>query len=464
MFDFDSLDDEIDADEEAFRQEQEKRARHRWKIIEEKQRAEQEKARIQQEEDEEKSRKLNVARAECERLGFNGDWTTEPDLLTESLATLKDWLPQGIQSLRSEASKLKVPTNGLPLGINERGLLIDRMWNGLVWSHLSKEQLQEELNRRSVPFFALDSPAELRTRLTYDTYGSTSGASKPAEVRGSWQQTYKPKSKDNPAPRSPWTGQRAELGPDPHRGEGKGKGKWDGISPGRISHGGTAKALPRSTTSGKGRPQAAAPPTPANEGPYPRQQSGTSIPGERNASFLKAFPKFSGKLPSREEEQQWSNLQMHVYFNSNGEIRMFSDEQEAKRNEDQKQGEAQKHEKQEDAEDVWEREARRLRERQQHERVQRDREQQEARQRAHEKQKRQQREEQEKNLMMQKLADSYDALGLPPGASFNEVRRAYRSLALLHHPDKQQSKDGDASMFRRITAAYDAICKVRKRD
>eukprot|EP00973_Karenia_brevis_P096074 12430485-Karenia_brevis.AAC.1 len=49
---------------------------------------------------------------------------------------------------------------------------------------------------------------------------------------------------------------------------------------------------------------------------------------------------------------------------------------------------------QEDAEDVWEREARRLRERQQHERVQRDREQQEARQRAHEKQKRQQREEQ----------------------------------------------------------------------
>jgi len=60
------------------------------------------------------------------------------------------------------------------------------------------------------------------------------------------------------------------------------------------------------------------------------------------------------------------------------------------------------------------------------------------------------------------LEENYRQLGLSTTAKADEVRRAYRRLALQYHPDKNQGSQ-DASKFQGITAAYEAICKWLKR-
>ena len=52
----------------------------------------------------------------------------------------------------------------------------------------------------------------------------------------------------------------------------------------------------------------------------------------------------------------------------------------------------------------------------------------------------------------------YETLGLAPGATSEEVRRAYRRLAVVHHPDK----GGDVEKFRAISEAYEAIGDPQK--
>jgi len=47
----------------------------------------------------------------------------------------------------------------------------------------------------------------------------------------------------------------------------------------------------------------------------------------------------------------------------------------------------------------------------------------------------------------------YEVLGLTKGASMDEVKKAYKKLALLHHPDK----GGNPDEFRKITEAYEKI-------
>lgn len=47
----------------------------------------------------------------------------------------------------------------------------------------------------------------------------------------------------------------------------------------------------------------------------------------------------------------------------------------------------------------------------------------------------------------------YQVLGLSPGASEEEVKRAYRKLAMKHHPDR----GGDEAEFKRIKEAYESI-------
>lgn len=41
-------------------------------------------------------------------------------------------------------------------------------------------------------------------------------------------------------------------------------------------------------------------------------------------------------------------------------------------------------------------------------------------------------------------------LGIPRGSSGADIKRAYRKLALKHHPDH----GGDAEMFKKVKAAY----------
>lgn len=54
----------------------------------------------------------------------------------------------------------------------------------------------------------------------------------------------------------------------------------------------------------------------------------------------------------------------------------------------------------------------------------------------------------------------YAVLGLPTTASKDEVKRAYRKLVLIWHPDKNSSP-GAAAKFMQITEAYDVLMGER---
>lgn len=59
-------------------------------------------------------------------------------------------------------------------------------------------------------------------------------------------------------------------------------------------------------------------------------------------------------------------------------------------------------------------------------------------------------------------SDHYEALGVPKGASDEEIKSAYRELALRLHPDVSPGK-ASAEVFKRITAAYDVLSDPEKR-
>lgn len=50
------------------------------------------------------------------------------------------------------------------------------------------------------------------------------------------------------------------------------------------------------------------------------------------------------------------------------------------------------------------------------------------------------------------MSEAYALLGLRPGATSEQVKKAYRSLAKQHHPDVAGTGDGE--LFKRITTAY----------
>ena len=54
----------------------------------------------------------------------------------------------------------------------------------------------------------------------------------------------------------------------------------------------------------------------------------------------------------------------------------------------------------------------------------------------------------------------YDILGVGKDASEEEIRKAYKKLALIHHPDKN---GGDDTMFKKINTAHDTLINPEKR-
>jgi molecular chaperone DnaJ len=56
--------------------------------------------------------------------------------------------------------------------------------------------------------------------------------------------------------------------------------------------------------------------------------------------------------------------------------------------------------------------------------------------------------------------DYYDILGVSKSASADEIKRAYRKLAMEHHPDKH---GGDDAKFKEIGEAYDTLKDAQKR-
>lgn len=67
---------------------------------------------------------------------------------------------------------------------------------------------------------------------------------------------------------------------------------------------------------------------------------------------------------------------------------------------------------------------------------------------------------------MQKGDDPYEILGVEEEATTSEIRKAYRKLAVVHHPDKQSTEQGREEahhIFARIACAYELLSDEEKR-
>ena len=65
--------------------------------------------------------------------------------------------------------------------------------------------------------------------------------------------------------------------------------------------------------------------------------------------------------------------------------------------------------------------------------------------------------------------DFYDILGLPKDASEDDIRKAYKKLALKYHPDKQSSKTEEEkkeaeNKFKMVAEAYETLSDKKKRE
>lgn len=58
--------------------------------------------------------------------------------------------------------------------------------------------------------------------------------------------------------------------------------------------------------------------------------------------------------------------------------------------------------------------------------------------------------------------DYYKTLGVTKTATADEIKKAYRKLALQYHPDRNKTKDGDKK-FKEVTAAYEVLSDPQKR-
>jgi molecular chaperone DnaJ len=59
--------------------------------------------------------------------------------------------------------------------------------------------------------------------------------------------------------------------------------------------------------------------------------------------------------------------------------------------------------------------------------------------------------------------DYYESLGIARGASADEIKKAYRSLAMKFHPDRNQGDKAAEHKFKEISEAYDVLKDDQKR-
>ncbi|KAL8826187.1 MAG: hypothetical protein Q9170_007499, partial [Blastenia crenularia] len=69
----------------------------------------------------------------------------------------------------------------------------------------------------------------------------------------------------------------------------------------------------------------------------------------------------------------------------------------------------------------------------------------------------------ELELKKSKRKDYYKLLGVEKDANENEIKKAYRKLAIVHHPDKNPGDEAAAEKFKEIGEAYECLSDAQKR-
>ncbi len=57
----------------------------------------------------------------------------------------------------------------------------------------------------------------------------------------------------------------------------------------------------------------------------------------------------------------------------------------------------------------------------------------------------------------------YDVLGVSKTATADEIKKAYRKLAMKHHPDKNKGDKASEAKFKEVSAAYEVLSDEKKR-
>src|SRR5262245_53349437 len=60
--------------------------------------------------------------------------------------------------------------------------------------------------------------------------------------------------------------------------------------------------------------------------------------------------------------------------------------------------------------------------------------------------------------------DYYDVLGVSRGVTAEDVKKAYRKLALQYHPDRNHGNHEAADKFKEATEAFEVLSDAAKRD
>ena len=61
------------------------------------------------------------------------------------------------------------------------------------------------------------------------------------------------------------------------------------------------------------------------------------------------------------------------------------------------------------------------------------------------------------------MADYYQILGVPRDADVEQIKKAYRKLALETHPDRNNGSEDSEERFKEITQAYEVLRDPDKR-